>query len=385
MKITFVHLNRYKEIGSTDFYELTQAVGARLPGRVDVIVARNGASQIDIAGPVRLHEVAVKTLHVWTRESVCFFREAAKEIISLRPDVAIVTFDRGAFLIPLLVRHSLGTHSPSFLHHVCSVSFVSQQWRYRAGNLLTKMESSFFDAVTTLSWDIATEIYGEHYRKPIEIIPIGVNMSRFRFDATAREKLRHRMNVSEEQTVFIYAGTICALKNCDDLIPAFQQSRSFKAGAQLWILGDGELRAHLEQQARASGLAESVRILGRVPFQEMAAYLSAADAAISHATRNSRSYIQPPIKVLEYLASSTTVFASDIPGNRFYLQEARGCYFYPPTLSGLAQAMHWGVSNPTLLRKARAETREIAKRFDWEKIASVLIEKVMLIPARTSG
>src|SRR5208337_1923653 len=175
MIIAFLHLNRYQEIGSTDFYELSQAFGRLLPGAVHVIVARDGESQLSLAGSVTLHEIPVTSRRVWTRTSIGFYRNAARLLCELKPDLAIVTFDRGAALVPLLVRDTLGKSSPKFVHHVCSVSFAENPIRYRLGNLLTKLESYAFDAVSTLSPAIVHEIYGSRFPRPIHIVPIGVN------------------------------------------------------------------------------------------------------------------------------------------------------------------------------------------------------------------
>jgi glycosyltransferase involved in cell wall biosynthesis len=371
MKVAFVHLNRYREIGSTDFYELSQTVGTLLPGSVDVIVALDGESHAEHSGSVRLHEIPVSTRRVWTRESLRFYRQAAELLCELQPDAVIVTFDRGAALVPLLVRRKLGVAAPMFVHHICSVSFAANRFRYRLGNFFTRTESHAFDAVTTLAPEIATEIYGARFPRPIRIVPIGVNLQRFAYLATARENLR--ANLHSDEFVFVYVGTLCASKGVEQLVDAFQKADLGERG-RLWIAGDGELAEKLKSTVRDRGL-KNVEMLGRVAFEKIPELLSAADMAISHITRDSRFFLQPPIKVLEYLATSIPVLASDVPGNRFYLESCPAALFYEPSgVEGLATGFRMALDEKERLADTREEARKTAATFDWRRIASDMLE-----------
>jgi len=374
MKLAFVHLNHYIAQGSTDFYELTQAVGRLLSGCVDVFVAGGRGRVAPAAGPLNLHTISVGTRRVWTRESIHFYCEAARRIARLRPDVVCVTFDRGAAAIPVMVRRKLGNSAPKFVHHICSVSFAQNRVRYRASNWLTRLESSCFDAVTTLSPDIAREIYGRHYSKPIEIVPIGVNMERFTFDPCARAELRARHGCTESDLIFIYVGTLSASKNCEDLIRALGKTGLNSGGIRLWIVGDGPQKAELERLADESPVRTSIHFLGNVPYDQVPRYLSAADLGVSHFPWGSRHFLQPPIKVLEYLSCSLPVLATDGPGNRFYSKDKHNAVLYAPTgARGLAEAFLWASAHRETINDLRRRARESAAQFDWDKVAASFV------------
>jgi glycosyltransferase involved in cell wall biosynthesis len=374
MKLAFVHLNYYIEQGSTDFYELTQAVGRLLPGGVDVFVADGPEGVAPPAGSVNLHTVSVRTRHVWTRESIRFYSEAARRVARLRPDVVCVTFDRGAAVVPVMVRRKLGNSAPEFVHHICSVSFAQNRVRYRVSNWLTRLESCYFDAVTTPSPDIAREICGRHYSKPIDIVPIGVNMERFAFDPCARVELRARHGCTESDLVFIYVGTLSASKNCEDLIRALGMTGLDRGGIRLWIVGDGPQKSELERLADESPMRSSIHFLGNVPYDHVPRYLSAADLGVSHFPRGSRHFLQPPIKVLEYLSCSLPVLATDGPGNRFYLKDKYNAILYVPTgARGLAEAFLWALAHRESINHLRRRARESAAEFDWDKIAACFV------------
>jgi len=372
MKVAFVHLNRYREIGSTDFFELSQAVGALLPGSVDVIVARDGESQAEHAGPVRIHELPVATRRVWTRESLLFYRRAAELLCKLRPDAVMVTFDRGAALIPLIVRRKAGVAAPIFIHHICSVSFAANRLRYRLGNFLTRSESYAFDAVTTIAPEIAAEIYGTGFPRPIRIVPIGVNPDKFFFRPQARQRLRMELP-HDDEFLFVFVSTLSANKSVDQIVEAFSRAE-LRGRARLWIAGDGELKGKIETIIREKGL-DHVKLLGRIGYERVPELLSAADMAVSHMTRDSRSYLQPPIKVLEYLATGIPVLASDVPGNRFYLDGCPSALFYEASgVGGLTAGFRSALDERERLAATRQSARAAATSFAWRRIAREMLD-----------
>jgi len=368
MRVAFVHLSRYPDLGATDFFELSQAFGRLLPGAVHVIVARDGESPATLAGSVTLHEIPVSKLGVWTRSSIGFYRRAASLICDIKPDIAIVTFDRGAALIPLTVRQKLGKAAPIFVHHICSVSFASNPLRYRIGNLLTKCESYAFDAVSNLSPAIANEIYHPGFSRPIHIIPIGINPARFFFQAEARARLRN--GIGDNELLFVYVGTLCAQKNADHIVEAFVRA-NLGSAARLWMVGDGPMMRELKATIESRSLS-NIHFLGRRDYDSIPGILSAADVSISHIEKTSRFYLQPPIKVLEYLAAGTTVLASDVPGNRFYLDSCAAARFYEPSgVEALASAFQSAVEAKCelLAPDHRARGQATAAAYNWNRIA----------------
>ncbi|MGB7983975.1 MAG: glycosyltransferase [Terracidiphilus sp.] len=368
MKIAFVHLNRYRDLGSTDFFELSQAFGRLLPGTVYVIVGSNGESQAGLAGSVILHEIPISKLGVWNRASIDFYFKAASLLCSIEAEIVVVTFDRGAALIPMTVRRRLGKAAPIFVHHVCSVSFATNPLRYWVGNLLTKFESYVFDAVSVLSTAISKEIYRFGFSRPIHIIPIGINSARFFFQAEARTRWRN--GIDDNEVLFVYVGTLCMQKNVDHIVDAFAKA-NLGSAARLWMVGDGPMMEALETLIESRFLS-NIYLLGRRDYDVIPEILSAADVSISHIENTSRFYLQPPIKVLEYLAAGTTVLASDVPGNRFYLDNCDASRFYEPSgVEALASAFQSVVIPKHELFAAgrHVNAKKTVEAYNWDRIA----------------
>ena len=65
-----------------------------------------------------------------------------------------------------------------------------------------------------------------------------------------------------------------------ELIEAWPNVGARVPGAQLWVVGDGDLRPELEQQARSSGVASQVRFWGEVPEETKQDLLRRARASV---------------------------------------------------------------------------------------------------------
>jgi glycogen(starch) synthase len=76
--------------------------------------------------------------------------------------------------------------------------------------------------------------------------------------------------------VLLCAGRLTQQKGFDVALDAFSRVLSRYPTATLFVAGEGELRADLEQQSARLGLGERVRFLGRVSHQEIYALLNRA-------------------------------------------------------------------------------------------------------------
>jgi glycosyltransferase involved in cell wall biosynthesis len=81
-------------------------------------------------------------------------------------------------------------------------------------------------------------------------------------------------------------------------------------GARITIVGDGTTRPELEQRVAAiPSLAGRIRLTGRVPHEEVAGLVAAADIAIDPAPGTPLNHQSTMIKIGEYLAAGTPTVA----------------------------------------------------------------------------
>ena len=116
-------------------------------------------------------------------------------------------------------------------------------------------------------------------RRRIVMIPNGVDLAAFRFDAAARRDLRARLGVAPDTRVLGTVGRLAPTKRVDLLLEAARQL----PGVVLLVVGDGPARPELESLARRYGIADRVIFTGasrdvRGLLAAMDAYASASPA-----------------------------------------------------------------------------------------------------------
>lgn len=170
---------------------------------------------------------------------------------------------------------------------------------------------------------------------------------------------------SEEPARFIFLGRLVDWKRVDVLIDALAKT-SVTPGPELEIVGDGPLRASLEDQARRLGLQDRVHFLGWLSQAECADRLRSSDGLLLSSVYECGGAV-----VLEAMASGLPVVATDWGGPSDYLDSTCG-FLIPPTsqpamVEGFADAMNWLAADPELRdRLGRAGRARIEQSFDWE-------------------
>jgi colanic acid/amylovoran biosynthesis glycosyltransferase len=92
----------------------------------------------------------------------------------------------------------------------------------------------------------------------VRIVRIGIDLSLFPF----------RPPVRTRPLVAVQVGRLVEKKGFDVSIRALASATKRLGGAELWIVGDGELRPELERLASSLGVGDAVRFLGEVSHDE---------------------------------------------------------------------------------------------------------------------
>ncbi|MEA3043903.1 MAG: colanic acid/amylovoran biosynthesis glycosyltransferase [Sphingomonadales bacterium] len=163
---------------------------------------------------------------------------------------------------------------------------------------------------------------------------------------------------------------VCRLvekKGTSLLIRAFAQVRAARPEARLMIVGDGPLRATLEQQAAEMGQRDCVAFLGHRDQQEVArrmgrAWLLAAPSI----TASDGDAEGLPTTVVEAAAASLPVVASDHSGTPEAVADGRSGFIVPEgDADALARRMLDLLGSPRLRTSMAAASRALAEdRFD---------------------
>lgn len=103
----------------------------------------------------------------------------------------------------------------------------------------------------------------------------GLDLSVYRFDGEARQRVRSRLGVSPSAVLVGHVGRFNAQKNHRFLVSAFADLHREQPDAKLCLVGEGVLQAEIEEAVRQEGLTDSVVFAGLQ--KDIPAWLSAFD------------------------------------------------------------------------------------------------------------
>ena len=169
-------------------------------------------------------------------------------------------------------------------------------------------------------------------------------------DDRDRDAIRARHGVGAAEKLIVYTGSFVALQALDLLLEAFRRVLASVPDTRLLLVGGTE-----PELSELRGLAEQLGIAGQVileqarPQAEMPGYLAAADVLVSPRVQG----INPPGKLLSYLASGRPVVATDtLVHNQLLTPDC--AVLTPPDAAGLADGLV-GALTDTMLTAELAE------------------------------
>lgn len=174
-----------------------------------------------------------------------------------------------------------------------------------------------------------------------------------------------RAGPKEPNPVLIFVGRLVRSKLPDHAIAAFRQVRASHPAAELWILGDGYLRAKLERN-----VLDGVRFFGRVDDKEKFDLLRRAHVLLAPSVREGWG-----ISVIEANSMGTPAVGYAVPGLRdSIVEEATGLLARPLSPKALAEAIERILRDPSLAEKLSRNALEWSRRFSWDDSAKKFSE-----------
>lgn len=175
-----------------------------------------------------------------------------------------------------------------------------------------------------------------------------------------------KANVTK-QVVFV--GRLAQEKGLDTLLDAWPEALKSLPGMQLRLIGDGPMRAALEQQAKHLGIANSVEFAGAL--SDAAKQIRQASLFVLPSREEGLS-----IALLEAMAMGLPVVASDIPGNRILVKPGvTGRLALPDQPLILSEMIVQAFANQELtLRMAQAGRALVQTNYSIEAVAQRHLE-----------
>ena len=137
---------------------------------------------------------------------------------------------------------------------------------------LTKLLSGRCDAILAPTGKVTDLLNRYGVSCPVYTVPTGIDLEAFHpIDPADKPALRRALGLPEGETILVSVGRLAAEKNHGELLRLLAKE---PAGARplLLFVGDGPVRAQLEQQAADLGLVDRVMFAGMVPPGEVVRY-----------------------------------------------------------------------------------------------------------------
>lgn len=286
-------------IGGAERVLQEQALGlGRLGHRVGTIVrAPTGDERPQVAlGTIQEYRYQVSRDYEWrfvlssVRESVRRLDEAGRGGM---PDAAIV-HQSMAGLGPILFRRAAirgwvyVCHSPAHEEYATRTKpgagpFARARW---AANVQVRLWCERIVMRRCARIVVLSEFMQQRVRRlhgideeRMRVIPGGVDGERFR-PPDDRAAVRDRLNLPQQRVILLTVRNLVPRMGLDNLLRALAGLGQERQDLLLLIGGEGPLRDSLRRLIDELGLAQSVRLLGFVPEQDLPRYYQAADLVV---------------------------------------------------------------------------------------------------------
>jgi glycosyltransferase involved in cell wall biosynthesis len=190
----------------------------------------------------------------------------------------------------------------------------------------------------------------------------GIDHRKFSRDSSQRAAVRRELGLQDDEIAIGGIGRLEPQKRFDLLMRAVQQLRLMRPNLRLLIVGDGSVRAMLEQTIRDCDLAAVCRLVGH--RQDVPAIHNALDLFVQ-----SSDYEGTPNAVLEAMALETPVVATDVGGTaELVTNGVHGLIVPPGDADALAGAIAGALQDgPATRARAAAARKRVEGELSFER------------------
>jgi len=202
---------------------------------------------------------------------------------------------------------------------------------------------------------------------PVTVLPNGADLDLFR-EMPPRRGGGFRVG---------FAGSLKPWHGLEVLLEAFAILAVESPEYRLLVVGDGPVRASIEQYARAHSLDGRMHLTGAVEKHRIPEFLAEMDVAVAPYP-NLQDFYFSPLKIYEYMAAGRAIVASDIGQVSEVLKDGRTALLAEAgSASDLAAKIRRMRQEPALREALAMAAREAAFRcHGWENRTASLLDAV---------
>jgi glycosyltransferase involved in cell wall biosynthesis len=176
---------------------------------------------------------------------------------------------------------------------------------------------------------------------------------------------------SQEPNTKLALGVVSRLepiKGMDLVVPAFTEVLMAYPETQLLVVGDGTLRASMEEQAAQFGCADRVRFVGRQPQEELSQWYSQMDIVLMPSRSEGFG-----LTAIEAMAHGCVMVASDVGGLPEVVRDGIcGLLHRTEDIADMASKISTLIGDPALYTQLRAQSLVEVEKYSFERYAALM-------------
>lgn len=240
------------------------------------------------------HHGRIYVIHNRLHNPIGYYRKLKELIKKRKYDIVHVHGNSHIMAIEMLAAKNAGCKVRIAHSHNTTCKFKM------LNNLLSPLFFATCNERLACSMDAGKWLYGN---RPFEIIKNGIDVEKFSFNQSNREKIRKSLFVQNDEILVGHVGIFNDFKNQDFVVKVFSEFvKSEKA--KLIFIGDGERKKIIEKQVYALGLDKNVFFVGNIP--NVNEYLSAIDVIVMPSYHEGL-----PLTLIEEQANGLSCVVSD--------------------------------------------------------------------------
>jgi len=225
-----------------------------------------------------------------------------------------------------------------------SITDYTHYIRFIGGTRVIKYTAGWFSSASTNLGDqivvpspkFQRLLLAQGVKRPINVIPNGIDLSRFK-EAAKPGSLRRRLGVDSEAPILLSVGRMDSEKRLDFIVDAFALLSEKIPNAHLVFAGDGGARKDIEARANGTRVKERIHFLGMINRAELPDVFHDSTVFLSASTTEVH-----PISAIEAIASGLPLVVVKDEAFEGMLEEGLNGYMvaldikkYVDTLAGL--------------------------------------------------
>lgn len=202
--------------------------------------------------------------------------------------------------------------------------------------------------------------------------PVGADLDKFNLSASGN-KIKEKYHILENEHIVLYIGQLHGAQYVELLIKAVNIVLQKCLDVKFMIVGEGFLEQQLRKLVYDLGLEDKIIFTGAVSHDEIPFYISSASVCVAPFSDTEVTRCKSPLKIVEYMASSKAIVASNVGEVRKMLGGV-GMLTAPGDYHALAKGIITLLGDSNLRKNLGLAARKRAEhKYNWSYTAANLL------------